>query len=296
MSPESTNEYELRAKNNEYNWDPLTFAFTAAIGFVALFFAALTIGQSLLAAGPGRLKSGAYAIGPWARLNKREFDWSEMRFRTGSYTPVLIEQAVIRKQWEDCNGIKSGRRKYALWHKTNHMSNYEVPRQLKNISKDHFPGAWLALLTALGLDETRLWEEKSTGADYLAAEFPVVPAYGSIRAVTMLAIILSQDSGRIYIDLETNLPRIHGNGFNLTVRQHPLLGAVGIFGMHSPEQVMKIPSHKRTPGYIRNTFLQANGYMDILKAGPGRIANDEKAIIHIFVAGGRQLHGQDAAN
>jgi hypothetical protein len=62
----------------------------------------------------------------------------------------------------------------------------------------------------------------------------------------------------------------------------PLLEQSAFSVKHSPEQVMKIPSHKRTPGYIRNTFLQANGYMDILKAGPGRIADDEKAFIHMY--------------
>lgn len=65
---------EIRQANSEYNWDPLTFAFAAVVGVIALCFAALTIGQGPLAAGHGRVKSSAYTIGPWASMNKRNFD------------------------------------------------------------------------------------------------------------------------------------------------------------------------------------------------------------------------------
>ncbi|KAM6508515.1 hypothetical protein FALCPG4_018355 [Fusarium falciforme] len=273
---------ELRAKNDEYNWEPLTFAFTAAIGFIALFFAALTIGQALLAAGPGRLKSGAYAIGPWARLNVRRFDWLEMRFRTVSHTPVLIAQAIMRPHWGDQDGIQYRRQKYVLPDKTNHMSNYEASRQLKKPLEDYFPATWLALLTALGLDETGLWGVKSTGADYIPAEFSAVPAYGSIRAVIIIGTILSEGCGRIAIDSETNLPRIQGNGFNLIFRQHHLLGAVGFFEMHDPKQATKNPFQWPNLRDIRNTLLQANGYMDILKAGRGETAGDQQVIMGMY--------------
>lgn len=81
---------ELRAQRGEYNWDPLTFGVTAVIGILALVIAVLTVGQGLLAAGPGRLKSSRNALGPWAKFSKRTFDWSEMRFRTIAYTPILV--------------------------------------------------------------------------------------------------------------------------------------------------------------------------------------------------------------
>ncbi|KAL2689468.1 hypothetical protein Neosp_003522 [[Neocosmospora] mangrovei] len=181
---------EIQDENNEYNWDPLSFAATAVIGVIALFFAALTIGQGLLAAGPGRTKSGAYAIGPWSRLNDGKFDWIEMRYRTVSRTPVLLAKAMLEPSWDQLNFLRHQRIHHVPLPKE--LVALEDPKSLKKSHNDYFPATWLALLTAMDLDETRLWGSKSTGADYLPSDFSTVPAYGSIRFVVTLTIIFAR--------------------------------------------------------------------------------------------------------
>ncbi|KAL6361394.1 hypothetical protein LRP88_04862 [Fusarium phalaenopsidis] len=223
---------EIQDENNQFNWDPLSFAVTAVIGMVALLFAALTIGQGLLAAGPGRTKSGAYAIGPWSRLNDSKFDWIEMRYRTVSRTPVLLAKAILEPSWDQLDHLRHRR--------THHIPATDLvvledPKYLKKRHDDYFPATWLALLTAMDLDETKLWGSKSTGADYIPSDFSMVPAYGSIRFVVTLTVIFARGYARLIIDSESKLPRVQGAGFNLTFRQHPLLGAVGLFERYEAE-------------------------------------------------------------
>jgi hypothetical protein len=58
--PDNSTECLLRAileANSGYNWNPITFAFTAAIGALALIIAILTIFQGALAARPGTTES-----------------------------------------------------------------------------------------------------------------------------------------------------------------------------------------------------------------------------------------------
>jgi hypothetical protein len=62
-------EQVLKAQQ-KFNWDPLNFAFTAAIGVLALIVACITVFQSLLAAGPGRRKASRTSIGAFAVQTK----------------------------------------------------------------------------------------------------------------------------------------------------------------------------------------------------------------------------------
>ncbi|KAH9221572.1 hypothetical protein DL95DRAFT_381879 [Leptodontidium sp. 2 PMI_412] len=53
--PENSTECLLRAlitAQDQYNWDPLTFGFTVAIGILAFIVATLMVFQDILAAGP----------------------------------------------------------------------------------------------------------------------------------------------------------------------------------------------------------------------------------------------------
>ena len=232
---------EVQEQNAEYNWDPLTFLFTAIIGVIAIVFAALTAFQSFLAAGPGRTKSGAYAIGPWSRQNHRKFDFTEMRFRTTASTPILTIDSLDLSLLEN--------RRFA----------WLSPERVSKGANDYFPATWLALLSHLALDNTRFWGEvKMTGADFIPSELSAVPAYGSIRFVATLAMILSQGFGHLTIDRETGLPRIRDRRFNLTFRHHPLLGVIGFFEMYGKIKFQE--SNRGRELYER--LLQAHGQMD----------------------------------
>ena len=81
ICPNNSTECLLRAlldTQSGFNWDPLNFAFTAAIGVLALVIAGVTVFQGLLSAGPGRLKASKTAIGPYAAKTKTRFDWHEL--------------------------------------------------------------------------------------------------------------------------------------------------------------------------------------------------------------------------
>ncbi|KAI6768034.1 hypothetical protein HG530_006043 [Fusarium avenaceum] len=232
---------EIQGQNNEYNWDPLTFAFTAIIGVIAIVFAALTAFQAFLAAGPGRTKSGAYAIGPWSQRNYRKFDWAEMRFRTTSSTPILTVESLNFALLEDF--------------KVDSFCSHQDPRGLRKGQEDYFPATWLAFLTHLSLDYTNFWKEvKLTGADFIPSEFSAVPAYGSIRFVATLAMILSRGLGRLNIDRESGLPRVRDTRFNLIFRQHPLLGAIGFFEIYGKMTSQRLGWHSE----IHRRLLQAH--------------------------------------
>ncbi|KIL95971.1 hypothetical protein FAVG1_00710 [Fusarium avenaceum] len=238
---------EIQEQNNEYNWDPLTFVFTAIIGAIAIVFAALTAFQAFLAAGPGRTKSGAYTIGPWSRRNYRKFDWTEMRFRTTSSTPILTAESLSFTLLENFGRGSIG--------------SHEDPGGLRKGQEDYFPATWLALLTHLSLDYTNLWEEvKLTGADFIPSEFSAVPAYGSIRFVATLAMILSRGLGRLTIDRESGLPRVRDTRFNLIFRQHPLLGTIGFFEIYGN---ISSSQHSGWHSQIPRRLLQAHGHMCI---------------------------------
>ncbi|KAF4454632.1 hypothetical protein F53441_2866 [Fusarium austroafricanum] len=232
---------EIQEQNNEYNWDPLTFVFTAIIGIIAIIFAALTAFQALLTAGSGRTKSGAYAIGPWSKRNHRKFDWAEMRCRTTSSTPILTVDLLNLNLLENPQEGSS-------------CHNQDLKR-FKKGQEDYFPATWLALLTHLSLDNTELWEVvKLTGADHIPSEFSAVPAYGSIGFVATLAMILSRGFGRLTIDQESGLPRVCDRRFNLIFRQHPLLGAIGFFEMYGKMASQDSGWHSK----IHGRLLQAH--------------------------------------
>ncbi|KAF4946694.1 hypothetical protein FGADI_10898 [Fusarium gaditjirri] len=235
---------EIQEQNSEYNWDPLTFIFTAIIGVIAIAFAALTAFQAFLTAGPGRTKSGAYAIGPWSRLNYRKFDWSEMRFRTVSSTPILTAMSLDFTLLEESDG--------------NPISSHEKSGGLRKGQEDYFPATWLALLTHLSLDYTTVWGKvKLTGADFIPSEFSAVLAYGSMRFVAALAMILSQGYGRLTFDRESGLLRVRYTSFNLVFRQHPLLGVTGFFEIYGG--IRSLGWHR----VIRRRLLEAHGQMNI---------------------------------
>jgi hypothetical protein len=72
-----------------FDWNPPIFITTLLIGVLALFIALATVFQSLLLAGPGRLKASWHAVGPWSKYTTTKFSWTEFRFRTTSWVPYI---------------------------------------------------------------------------------------------------------------------------------------------------------------------------------------------------------------
>lgn len=208
---------ELKDANSEFNWDPPTFIVTSVIGLIALFFALLTIVQAIWTAGPGRLKCGRYAIGPWSTLNNRQVDFAEVSVRTIASTPIIKFDDPFCPTWE--RGLS-----FDLRH-----GKYRPSKLLQKTLHEYFPATWLAFLTFLNVDEPELWNTKTIGADYIPSELAAVPAYGTVRALSNLALIGASGKGRIEPNTETGFPSIRADEFELNFRNHPFLGVVGSF-------------------------------------------------------------------
>ena len=94
LSPNSLSAaptYSYSESNNEYSWDPISFAFTAPIGVAAAMLTLLTVWQGILSAGPGRFRARPGAIGAFAKFGESKFSFRELRRLTFAYVPILNE-------------------------------------------------------------------------------------------------------------------------------------------------------------------------------------------------------------
>lgn len=97
------------SQHKEFNWDPISVYITAVIGGIALWLAILTIGQAVLSAAHGRLKSSQYAIGPWHKMSSSYVSGSEMRLRAVAYTPIIsISQFIQMHDRDKTNKLHDG--------------------------------------------------------------------------------------------------------------------------------------------------------------------------------------------
>ena len=248
---------EVKRANQEYNWDPLTFAVTVVIGIIALFFASVTILQGLMAAGPGRHRCNYYALGPWASLTQTRFDWGELRFRNTAFTPILSLAAIGTDVWPD---LSMGLRQMQL-------SRIDRANRggRKNMS-EYFPATWLALLTMVDADDTRLWGQKATGADYMPADLAAAPAFATMLNLVALACLAAYPGrANLRFDAETKLPVVRSSKFELAFRIHPVLGAFGAFQIyHTDTNVCGPKGPSRAPCsqfQVKLTLLYTCGHL-----------------------------------
>ncbi|KAL6852550.1 hypothetical protein ACO1O0_007096 [Amphichorda felina] len=262
---------QIKQSDSEYNWDGLTFASTVVIGVVALFFAGLTIGQGLIAAGPGRPKCSKYALGPWAQLSRRLIDWSELRYQSVAYTPVIRIARLLRVAWPDQEGWDDELDEATL----RLLSSYnwatrtsKLTYKPKNLD-DYFPATWLSLLTRAGLDHPGLWDLKPARGDYIPSDLAVAPAYASTRdIITIFALVSFPHRLQILQSEDSKVTSVRGKDLDLDFRQHALLGTYGVFQTFgTPER------HERWYGkgaeFLLNkvdplalrVLLHANGYI-----------------------------------
>ncbi|KAL2135944.1 hypothetical protein VTI74DRAFT_6172 [Chaetomium olivicolor] len=197
---------QVREQNAQFDWDPLSFVFTAVTGVAAACFAAITIVQALFAAGPGRLKSSRYAIGPWAKFTRHYFDRQEWRFRSVAQTPVIV--------FSSQDGLGDQHKHFITK------------------SSEYQPAGWNALLSHLRLNKPEFWGRKLTGADHLPQELSAVPAYGNIAAIITLAIAQAGGHCEMVPDQDSQFLMVRGDAFQLRMRKHAVLGTVATFEIY----------------------------------------------------------------
>jgi hypothetical protein len=199
-------EQLLKAQQG-FNWDPLNFAFTAAIGVLALIVACITVFQSLLAAGPGRRKASRTSIGAFAAQTKSRFDRLELSLRTTAQVPFLSYNTL-------CSISRS-----------DHYEEVTRPRL-------ECTASWVNLLERLSLARPVFWETVTSATDYLPADVQAAPASGDVMCLAYLAALADEHcimepdkSGRFIL--------VRGKQSQLSFRDHPLLGPVALYELYS---------------------------------------------------------------
>ncbi|KAL2069459.1 hypothetical protein VTL71DRAFT_14138 [Oculimacula yallundae] len=209
ICPDNSTECLLRAlleAQSSFNWDPLSFAFTAAIGVLAVIVAGITVFQGLLSAGPGRLKASKAAIGTFAVNTKTKFHWDELRYRTTARVPFI-------KAFDRLKPSETG------------TAVYEVRV---------YPARWVTLLECACLTgipgslEIEIRYVKVV-TDHLPADVTAPPAWTTVKNAVILACtagcnVVTMDESSVY-------PRVRGPTCQLRFREHPDLGTVAVFDL-----------------------------------------------------------------
>jgi len=201
---------EILDGSNKFNWDPLNFAVTAAIGILALIIACLTIFQGLLAAGPGRLKASRVAIGPFAELSKSRFDFTELGLRTKACVPSLNRINKIHRIEREFPG---------------HVC---CSKQNPAVGTSEPGASWLRLLNELGISDPRIWSTVTRQTDSLPPDISAAPAAGSVAFLAHLAAI-SDDGCTVKRRPGSRFVTVVGKSSQLTFRDHPVLGSVAMY-------------------------------------------------------------------
>lgn len=217
ICPDNSTECLLRSlldAQPAFNWDPITFAFTAAIGIVAVAVAVTAVFQGVLAAGPGRLKASEGAIGPWSSLNKIHFDWRDFRYRTVAQVPCFRLEEYFAATAQDENEDR-------------------VQVRVKPKISGH-PAGWLSLLEDTSLQDMGM-PTAPCFTDYLPADIAAAPAYAEVACIFILGAIAGCDF------ISSADPYVHARGGSSQVRmyEHPSLGL-----MISYEQFLSKPTYR----------------------------------------------------
>lgn len=101
------------SEDAEFNWDPITFAFTAPIGVLATVLTLIAVFQAFLTASTGRRKADRRAIGSWSKRTRKIWSWRDLNRLSYATTPILRPITLARlimaereRQKENPTGIR----------------------------------------------------------------------------------------------------------------------------------------------------------------------------------------------
>ena len=129
-------EAVLEAIKDHNRWDVPTISVTSVIGVVALTFAAMTVIQGVLSAGPGQRKCSKAAIGNWSKNTKRRWNLSQFRRDSLAHTPVLTSRNL----------------NWVFQQRTADLAPYVPKKKGQNETAANFPATWMNLLKYTNLD------------------------------------------------------------------------------------------------------------------------------------------------
>ena len=238
--------------NSGYNWNPLNFAFTAALSILGFVVAIVTLIQGLLAAGPGRLKASRSAVGfAYSQKALTRFDRTELRFRTLVRVPVLD---ITKLLGTENASVPNGGSKSRTWRGRNvEAFPGEVSRSL---------AGWSRLLEDLGLEDFD-FATLSCATDYLPEDIQAAPAYASVESLVIMALLAGCEN----IQPAETFLRATGPNLQLEFRPHQTLGIVAAYQHYfsTEERDIDNSAHSETIhealGYIRyggDTIFELN--------------------------------------
>ena len=242
----------IKDKDEEFNWDPLTFAFLVPIGLVAALFAALTIFQAILSAGSGRRRCSKIAIGRWSELTTRRWSWHDLIFLSTAKTPLLRSDSIL-KILNDNENVQPR------------------PGSPEYVSTDQSPNGtsaatWLNFLKEINLEDLvpsgKDENVANTAADYIPSDLLAVPAYGEVGLTVAMAAAAGAYSWKF--NSQSPYPVIIGEGFQFDFRQHPSLGTVGAFSRY----VQRVKKSSVSRKYLAKAIKHARGEIDIATLFP----------------------------
>lgn len=228
--------HDIRHSSSAFNWDPLNFAFTAAIGALALLIACITVFQGLLAAGPGRIKASKVAIGPFARGSRSRFDFTEIGLRTVAFVPALNQVNQIHRIERD-------------------FSHHSCCSKCDPaVGRTESAASWLRLLVELGISDPRLWSHIARPTDNLPADISAAPAAGLVSFLAHLAAVADDDC-TVERRPDSRFVTVIGKSSQLTFRDHPILGSVAMYETYRDSPALQESHSIGTKARIRAAQL-----------------------------------------
>ncbi|KAK4232627.1 hypothetical protein QBC38DRAFT_6855 [Podospora fimiseda] len=250
-----------------FNWDAITFAFTAPVGIFAAIFAAVAIYQAVLASAGGRRKCNRRSIGAWANATRHEWSWSELTRLSIATTPVLRAENVlqlIRAKFEFGSLFDSKTERPQEPPEPVHQSLTGWIARSNPPPKQDLPTAtWFRFLNHIALDELTLnnpiWQlVETTMADHLPSDLLAVPAYAEVGFI----VPATAHSGMQSLTLASETPQhpfqypmIVGNSWQFDFRQHPTMGTIAVFSSYGNETV-QWKRRSGNPGYLRSKMCR----------------------------------------
>lgn len=219
-----------KADDAEYNWDPVTFVFTAIIGIIAIVFAAfalIPIVQTFLTAGRANRRTSERAIGKWSQNRERRWNRSEWTIDFITKVPIFRADNLL----PNMEKVEENYREATGAFRVNAGSEQATDTKTQSWSQAHQHAAtWVNLFERLGLDQVGMIDDLLRPVDisFLPDDLVAAPAYAEIRLIISAAAIMP-DAHTLLLEEKSGVPVMIGHGFQFEFRQHPLLGLVGAF-------------------------------------------------------------------
>ncbi|KAK5212271.1 hypothetical protein LTR47_007180 [Exophiala xenobiotica] len=119
--------------------------------------------------------------------------------------------------------------------------NHDIDARITDAGTEDVSSSWAMLLRHVGLDAVKL-RTRYCKTDHLPADVPAAPAFATIEALIILAVLAGCTSYYVRQDL----PLVRGPQVQLVFRQHPSLGLVATYQSYKERIGTKSPLKEHT--------------------------------------------------